>query len=266
MSSSDDRDRQSAEIALLQSMYPTELTLHTPDTADDISSPDATPPDPRLTISLNADYTLDLTLPPTYPSSTRPHAYLDCAGTVPTATRKAARATLSAILAAQETGSECLDLVVQELTQSLDDLVAEITQPDPSAGRGADDGSGGKNADRIKTVLLWSHHLLATSKRKDIVAWSRELRLGGYSRPGYPGAILIEGVEDEVDEFVRRIKALRWQALQVRGEEVGSERRLGSGEEGVREVEGLGDVVDDLRKKNRDLADWFLEGMKIAHG
>lgn len=37
---------------------------------------------------------------------------------------------------------------------------------------------------QLKIVLMWSHHLLATSKRKDIVAWSHELQLWVLSRPG----------------------------------------------------------------------------------
>lgn len=37
---------------------------------------------------------------------------------------------------------------------------------------------------QLKTTLLWSHHLLATSKRKDIIAWSHELELWGLARPG----------------------------------------------------------------------------------
>lgn len=134
----------------------------------------------------------------------------------------------------------------------------------------------------IKRTLLWSHHLLATSKRKAILTWSRELCLGGYSRPGYPGAIFVEGEIANVDEFVRRMKALKWQALQVRAEEVvrggngngssGGTKRgriCGDGSEGVVEVESLGEVVDGLRKRgddgDDDVAEMFLRGMKISH-
>ena len=125
--------------------------------------------------------------------------------------------------------------------------------------------SSEKNGQRVKRTILWSHHLLATSKRKDIVNWSRELRLGGYSRPGYPGAIFVEGELESVDEFVRRIKGLRWQALQVRAEETGSLRVFGDGMEGVLEVESLGEVVDGLRRRDEGVARMFLEGMKISH-
>ncbi|BGP21381.1 DUF1115 domain containing protein [Rhodotorula toruloides] len=71
---------------------------------------------------------------------------------------------------------------------------------------------------QLKTVLMWSHHLLATSKRKDIVAWSTELELWGLSKPGYPGVIIAEGLASNVDHFIQVVKSWQWKALQVRCE------------------------------------------------
>lgn len=61
----------------------------------------------------------------------------------------------------------------------------------------------------IKQLLFWSHHLKATSKRKDIVQWGSELGLWGISKPGYPGVFIVEGVAEDVDEFATRIKVRR---------------------------------------------------------
>lgn len=36
----------------------------------------------------------------------------------------------------------------------------------------------------------------------------------------YPGLIVVEGEESDVEEFTARIKALQWKALQIRCEEV----------------------------------------------
>ncbi|ORY90114.1 hypothetical protein BCR35DRAFT_299655 [Leucosporidium creatinivorum] len=55
-------------------------------------------------------------------------------------------------------------------------------------------------------------------KRKNIVSWASELQLWGISKPGYPGVIVVEGLQGGVDEFVWRIKQLNWKALQVRCE------------------------------------------------
>ncbi|GAA5870394.1 hypothetical protein JCM16303_001988 [Sporobolomyces ruberrimus] len=142
---------------------------------------------------------------------------------------------------------------------------------------------------QLAITLIWSHHLLATSKRKDIVAWSTELKLFGISKPGYPGVIVIEGSKENVDDFVWRIKQLQWKALQIRCEQDGAlitppeeispmdslewvmrnRSQLGpvlstdSNEKiCVKEVEGLNDLGDIMRKAG--LEDVFLTALKIS--
>lgn len=83
----------------------------------------------------------------------------------------------------------------------------------------------------LKEVLIWSHHLLATGKRKSIIQWATELEIWGISKPGsvfacdafnadasltgahgsvrYPGLVFLEGISESVDEFVYRIKVRR---------------------------------------------------------
>lgn len=68
----------------------------------------------------------------------------------------------------------------------------------------------------MKECVLWSHHLLATGKRKDIVNWASELQLYGISKPGYPGIIIVEGIEASVDEFVYRIKVGSFTTIHLR--------------------------------------------------
>lgn len=204
--------------------------------------------------------------------------YLSCAGDVPTTTRKQARAALDDIVTTLEPGTEVLDLLVSDFAALLPDLTRPASRTsnhdsaptDPSTSTTSSSRSAGAKP-KIKRVVIWSHHLLATSKRRDILSWSRELDLCGYSRPGYPGAVFAEGDEDAVDDFVQRLKALRWQALQVRAEETGETRLLaglarGGGASGVEEVEGLGEIVEALRKRDEACAKLFLDGMKIAKG
>ncbi len=35
------------------------------------------------------------------------------------------------------------------------------------------------------------HHIKSLTKRKHILEWGKELRLAGYSKPGYPGKALL---------------------------------------------------------------------------
>jgi hypothetical protein len=132
--------------------------------------------------------------------------------------------------------------------------------------------------------MLWAHHLLATSKRKDLVAWSAELSLLGAARPGYPGMMFALGEASEVDEFVRRIKVrsdalltrcstsyipqrLQWYALQVRHDAVLEDDEATRAREawqgGWREVESVGAMSTMMDEAGFKAV--FLSAMKIGH-
>ncbi|KAF2149636.1 DUF1115-domain-containing protein [Myriangium duriaei CBS 260.36] len=257
---SENRERQLAELVLLQSMYPEEFQWQTAGGTEPSLS-DIEDSDPSVSLKLD-QFTLDLTLPSSYPSTSLPQAYLQCGPHIPTTTRKQARQHLTSTLTTLSPGEESLDLLVTSLIPLLASLTTTSPSPQPTSPP-----TTSNTPVRIHRLLLWAHHLLATSKRRDILSWSRDLRLSGFSRPGYPGAILVEGEAEDVAEFERRIKALRWQALQVRGEEDSDTRMLGEGQ-GVREVEELSEVVKALREVDGrgEMAEWFLEGMRIGHG
>ncbi|WFD20169.1 hypothetical protein MCAP1_002413 [Malassezia caprae] len=58
----------------------------------------------------------------------------------------------------------------------------------------------------MKRVLFWSHHLVATSKRKQFAAWCPELSVWGVLKLGYPGFLCFEGAVQDVDDMIRRVK------------------------------------------------------------
>ncbi|KAL2429948.1 hypothetical protein ABEF95_013413 [Exophiala dermatitidis] len=83
-----------------------------------------------------------------------------------------------------------------------------------------------------KTVIIWLHHLLALSKRKLAVTPSTTAHthtttgtlsssssvsgISGLTKPGYPGIMIFSGPRDLVDAHVAQLRALNWQAFQVR--------------------------------------------------
>ena len=67
---------------------------------------------------------------------------------------------------------------------------------------------------------MYSHHIINPNKRKVVVQWAVELDLGGFSKIGWPGVILVEGPEWGCQEYVSRMQHLRWKHFVVRGEEV----------------------------------------------
>ncbi|CAM9696940.1 unnamed protein product [Ectocarpus sp. 13 AM-2016] len=67
--------------------------------------------------------------------------------------------------------------------------------------------------------LIYSHHIIATQKRTGIMKAARDLRLGGFSKVGWPGVIVVEGEEGSCEDFVSTLRGWRWKHLAVRGEE-----------------------------------------------
>ncbi|CAD2095728.1 RWD domain-containing protein, putative [Plasmodium vinckei brucechwatti] len=67
--------------------------------------------------------------------------------------------------------------------------------------------------------LCYSHHILSQVKRSCIIKWARELKIGGYSKIGYPGIIVCEGPKEEVDFYVNSLNKLRWKHFDCRGME-----------------------------------------------
>ena len=67
--------------------------------------------------------------------------------------------------------------------------------------------------------LCYSHHIIAPGKRKCVVEWAVQLGLGGFSKIGWPGIIVVEGAEEDVEQYTRALQRLRWKHFTVRGEE-----------------------------------------------
>ncbi len=99
-----------------------------------------------------------------------------------------------------------------------------------------------------KTVIIWLHHLLATSKRKLALhpSVSNDL-VCGITKPGYPGVMLFTGPRQAINEHLAELKALNWQAFQIRYEEEEKWDLTSDGnEKGIVEVETMAEVVQRI--------------------
>lgn len=66
--------------------------------------------------------------------------------------------------------------------------------------------------------LIYSHHIISTKKRSVMRQLASELHLTGYVKIGWPGVIILEGLEDNCQTFYDTIRRWNWQYLVVRGE------------------------------------------------
>ncbi|CAF1001587.1 unnamed protein product [Rotaria sordida] len=68
-------------------------------------------------------------------------------------------------------------------------------------------------------LWIYSHHIYNTEKRRNIINWAHELHLNGFSMPGKPGIICVEGEESDVNEYWTRLRNLTWKKLQMKEKE-----------------------------------------------
>lgn len=68
-------------------------------------------------------------------------------------------------------------------------------------------------------LWIYSHHIYNKFKRRDLINWANELNLTGFSLPGKPGVICVEGDHDEVQEYWQRVHNLNWKKIAVKDEE-----------------------------------------------
>ncbi|XP_058829288.1 RWD domain-containing protein 2A isoform X2 [Topomyia yanbarensis] len=68
----------------------------------------------------------------------------------------------------------------------------------------------------FERLWIYSHHLKSKTKRKTILKTANDLNLSGFSRPGKPAIICVEGWQQDTQEFWRTIRPLKWQKIQIR--------------------------------------------------
>lgn len=139
-----------------------------------------------------------------------------------------------------ERGEICLYSVIEWIQEN----VMNYSNESQSSGN---EEKAKEEEDTIFTRLwIYSHHIYSKFKRRDIIDWAEELKLTGFSLPGKPGVICVEGYSRPVDEYWHRLRRLNWKRLAIREKEetdVGDEtltkyRKFGKFEEKVFDVRG----------------------------
>lgn len=68
-------------------------------------------------------------------------------------------------------------------------------------------------------VWLLSHHIYDKVKRRKLLELSLEKSIGGFTLPGKPGVICLEGSPEDCAEAVAVIKSWNWQKICIKFEE-----------------------------------------------
>lgn len=218
----EDPSRLDNEIELLTAIYPDQAT-YSPRSRE---------------LKFTQDHaTLHLRIPDTYPECGLPDI-LSATESSKQDIRNETKASIQALNLAE--GEESLDAIIsafQDLLSNRAESRSISSAKSSTSHHQQRDSNGGGNTP--KTVIIWLHHLLNTSKRKLCLSPT----FAGVTKPGYPGVLVYSGPAAAVDAHVCELKKQNWAAFQVRFEE---EVEWVFRHEGVREVEGMGDVVRAL--------------------
>lgn len=110
-------------------------------------------------------------------------------------------------------GEICMFSVIEWIQSNIDNYVQPVE---------VDDSTSDKEV-QYDTILsrLWiySHHIFSKFKRRDIIDWAEELKLTGFSLPGKPGVICVEGYSRNVDDYWHRLRGMNWKRIVIKEKE-----------------------------------------------
>ncbi|KAG8518479.1 RWD domain-containing protein 2B [Galemys pyrenaicus] len=150
---------------------------------------------------------------------------------------------LTAYLQKNCLGDVCILNATEWVREHASDYVSRNATSAPTAG------STVQPEDLILTRLwIYSHHIYNKCKRKNILEWAKELSLSGFSMPGKPGVVCVEGPQSACEEFWSRLRKLNWKRILIRhrediplegtDDEMESRRKFSNFEEKVFSVNG----------------------------
>ncbi|KAG7322024.1 hypothetical protein KOW79_014882 [Hemibagrus wyckioides] len=259
-------EAQLAEIELLLSMFPSqdeleveqvayaELRSYVEGTAD-------CPPDtrPELCVKIRTHTGVDVSLSCTYPSdypAVLPEIVVRC-GELSRAQHTCLVSGLRSYLRENCTGEVCVLSAVDWLRDHTHEYLEQDDSNDDDGAKGTTETQIGETFTRL---WIYSHHIYNKSKRKNILEWAKELQLTGFSMPGKPGVVCVEGLQAACEEFWARVKVLTWKRIMIRHREDVPLDSVTQNAESLRRFDGFEEAAFDPhgnRGNHMDLGQLF---------
>ena len=143
-----------------------------------------------------------------------------------------------------EPGELCVVTIVQWLQETWPDFYERSIKL-AKCKEAQDAKTGNKEAQKkqsLSRIWLYMHHIYSKTKRKHIIEWANESKLTGFSLPGKPGVVCVEGDSTDTEEYFSRLRHLNWKKITCRHkEEEIEQRKFGDFKELVFHVHGSGD-------------------------
>nr|XP_020468804.1 RWD domain-containing protein 2B [Monopterus albus] len=227
-------ESQLAELELLSSMFPTQEELEVTDQVAlaelrayvEGSAPRDSPPSSRPHFLIKqkldtgstemTDVILSCAYTSEYPS-VLPEITIRCAS-LNRAQQTQLHADLSAYLIGNFQGEVCVLSAVNWVKENLHLFINRSLSTAP-APKKEFASPRSRSQEVFSRLWIYSHHIYNKAKRKNILEWSKELGLSGFSMPGKPGIVCVEGSQSACEEFWSRVKVLTWKKIMIRHRE-----------------------------------------------
>jgi len=251
------------ELEILQSMFPDpkELNVNICSVVDIRDWLDDTSDDKMTTLPSLLDFSLHLTfdgkavetvitMPVEYPSNRLPEVY-----TRSDHLSRPQQASLNDHLQQyldQETILEepCLTGGISWLQENCEIyLKQDYTEPEKQIEKAM------KNT-KFSRYWIYSHHLYSKIKRKDILDLAPEFCLTGFSMPGKPGVICVEGVAQNCADWWGLVRHWNWKKINVKIQEDKDTQDIAA-ERLFDKFEEIGFVKNSGRDYHMDMGEFF---------
>eukprot|EP00941_MAST-03F_sp_MAST-3F-sp1_P000825 g825.t1 len=180
---------------------------------------------------------LSVSLPIGYPAEKKANCYANCDNLTSLQCQELNEKLDKAAEEEQKNGNCAIFNLVEMAREIVSSFSKSNLSPSCIPNRDLVDDTEGFRSITISRVFFWSHHTRV--KQRKVYKWSEELRVTGLCRIGKPGWIFCEAAEDEMKEFVKRIKHERWKQILLKWEEVETKKVKCSLKDSKKELDGL---------------------------
>lgn len=215
--------QQLNEFELLKSMYPNqgEIILSEKDILKEIrnfleNKTEYVPSHLDFKLNLFIDglkLELFVNLPSSYPEE-EPDIYVRC-NKMNRQNESRLNSDLLEYIKENHIGEVCLYTAISWLQENVDKFAIITQESNPS-----DSNSTQDSKNEYARLWIYSHHIYNKRKREEIIKRARELKLTGFSLPGKPGIVCIEGHHSDCKEWWKDIKSMTWKKIMIRKTEI----------------------------------------------
>ncbi|CAL8143128.1 unnamed protein product [Orchesella dallaii] len=226
------------ELQLLTAMYePVDIHFHDPEVLNLVENCIPISDSVSLSVRLNEEVELDIRLPLGYPETERLSAHCRISKKTPASVidrnsvqhweSKINNDLLHQYLSAKKSGDdgdqgEDVPNILGVIQWCNEEFEKQPVPKEQNASCKDNYTSGNKSqkntqpgSEQLCRIWIFSHHIYNKNKRKFLVNTAEELDLSGFSLPGKPGFVCVEGDPSNCDEYWSRVRQLCWQKISL---------------------------------------------------